>query len=484
MFNPVGSDNNQEFIEIYGTNNLSNYIIGDLSSNDSLVLLNFYPNSNYSIIVEEDFNFSFLNCSVYSVGSTIGNGLSNSEDTIFLFFNNSLIDFVSYETLEEGYSYSLIENVWTASQERGGTICQDNFVTSFGNNSYNNSLNITTNSSLENITGNLSECNISINLNIIDDKLFFQNKETIKFSNELSSEDYDYKIEYWITDYFNTTLKSIVETTNTNQKQWTPNIDSKYEIVVLKNKIKQINCTNIGRTNDEKMFIIINNNLSEELNPSSESHITIDTSKISGNFLSVYGEAYKGDTGKQVISFLFQCLNENKKIIKSSEFKIYLEQKYSSQKFSFKLPLKEVIGKCYYNPELAYSGLGLKDEKEVEGFDRSDYKDEIELKQEENDIQEKKNNEENKNESFIYLNKAIEVFTYSANNNSPVINKKFELITQNNSDKKEDSNIETNKVTSNTVKTLGIVSKELTFVNVAVVVLMFSLILIIFFKKW
>ena len=73
MYNPAGNDNNKEFIEIYSDNytNLTDYIISDASSNDSLVEL-YYFDSNYSLIVEDGFNYSNINASIYSAGATIG----------------------------------------------------------------------------------------------------------------------------------------------------------------------------------------------------------------------------------------------------------------------------------------------------------------------------------------------------------------------------------------------------------------------------
>ena len=109
MYNPEGNDNNREFIEIYHDPlvNLTGYIVGDLLSNDTLVCIEnceFPVNSNYSLIVEEDFDFSYyllnlsdINGSVYSAGSTIGNNLNNDIDTIFLYdYNSTLIASASY----------------------------------------------------------------------------------------------------------------------------------------------------------------------------------------------------------------------------------------------------------------------------------------------------------------------------------------------------------------------------------------------------
>ena len=57
MYNPDGDDNNKEFIEIfsYPAINLSGYIISDGDSNDTLISFYFNNNSNYSLIVEDDY---------------------------------------------------------------------------------------------------------------------------------------------------------------------------------------------------------------------------------------------------------------------------------------------------------------------------------------------------------------------------------------------------------------------------------------------
>ncbi len=144
MYNPVGNDNNHEFVEVYGTGNLSGYSVGDSASNDSLQLLH-YENGNISLIVESGFNFSSLigkNCSVYSAGSTIGNNLDNSGDSVFIYFNNSAVDSFSYNgSLGNGNGKSLekINGSVRESFSDGGSPCEKNRVASApgGNNSGN-----------------------------------------------------------------------------------------------------------------------------------------------------------------------------------------------------------------------------------------------------------------------------------------------------------------------------------------------------------
>ncbi|MBL7148398.1 MAG: lamin tail domain-containing protein, partial [Nanoarchaeota archaeon] len=142
MYNPQGDDNNKEFIEIYSENfvNLTDYTIQDSSSSDILVPLQFYDNS-YSLIVEEDFNYTGINASVYSVGATIGNNLNNDEDVLTLKdFDNNVIDSVSYndswgadgngmslELINPNFDNNLSTN-WSESSYINGTPGEQNSI--------------------------------------------------------------------------------------------------------------------------------------------------------------------------------------------------------------------------------------------------------------------------------------------------------------------------------------------------------------------
>ncbi|MBU1974015.1 MAG: lamin tail domain-containing protein [Nanoarchaeota archaeon] len=138
MYDSEGSDNNNEFIEIYFENylNLSGFIIADESSNDILIEIN-YINSNYALIVEEGFNNTNFNASIYSAGATIGNGLGNDGDEITLFdTNNSVIDSVNYlaEWGADGNGKTLEKNKdgeWKESLLEGGTPGRENSVYDF-----------------------------------------------------------------------------------------------------------------------------------------------------------------------------------------------------------------------------------------------------------------------------------------------------------------------------------------------------------------
>lgn len=202
MYNPNGTDNNKEFIEIKGTNNLSDFIIGDLNSNDTLTLLQFNNDSNFSIIVEQEFNYSNINCSIYSANATIGNGLGNTGDTIYLYFDNTIINEISYnDNADEGYSLERINSTWIQSLEPGGTPGRENTC-------------------IINLTEIDEELEISINLNISNNSLNLNNllnidinissnlkeennpKLTIKIARNISD---NWKYSWYIIDGYNIT---------------------------------------------------------------------------------------------------------------------------------------------------------------------------------------------------------------------------------------------------------------------------------------
>jgi len=130
MYNPPGSDNNLEFLEVEDAWNLSGWTIADASSNDTLVPLQVNESSEYSLIVEEGFWFGDLSCSVYSAGSTIGNNLNNDGDALFLFDENgtqvAATNYTGGVASNDGHSLELRNGSWTASVSLGGSPCAPN----------------------------------------------------------------------------------------------------------------------------------------------------------------------------------------------------------------------------------------------------------------------------------------------------------------------------------------------------------------------
>ncbi len=116
MYDPPGSDNNLEFLELAGAPNLSGWIVGDLASNDTLLPLSINASSDRSLIVEEGYAYANLSCNIYSAGATIGNNLNNGGDALFLAApNGSLLLNFSYDGglgSNNGLSLSLLNGSW------------------------------------------------------------------------------------------------------------------------------------------------------------------------------------------------------------------------------------------------------------------------------------------------------------------------------------------------------------------------------------
>lgn len=146
MYDPEGSDNNREFIEIYSDefNDFSNYTIEDLSGSKDNLILAKRENSRYFLIVENDFNYENINSTVYKAGAAIGNGLNNDKDAIiFRNENDDIVDLFYYtsdwggknngKSLErlnkEGFSNDK-EN-WVESISKDGSPGQENNVINF-----------------------------------------------------------------------------------------------------------------------------------------------------------------------------------------------------------------------------------------------------------------------------------------------------------------------------------------------------------------
>lgn len=135
MYDPAGNDNDREFVEIVtdGFLNLSDYIIADAVSNDTLVGISYFPGS-FSLVVEEGFNATNLNASIYSIGKTIGNNLNNDQDAVSFYYpNGTRLDTMNYTNSMGGSNNgkSLERDAngsWVESLIDGGTPGRQNSV--------------------------------------------------------------------------------------------------------------------------------------------------------------------------------------------------------------------------------------------------------------------------------------------------------------------------------------------------------------------
>ncbi len=220
-------------------------------------------------------------------------------------------------------------------------------------NSSNSSLNSTTNST--NTTNSTKPCNVTLNLFFKDRNSSSVDGETVKFYNNISSEAYSYKIEYWVEDLQSRIWKDKYNTSNDYLKRYTPKIEEEDRVLIFKNRLAWINCTNSVNVSENRGVRIIykvlsSNNSSNTTNsstnrtnstnsnttnstnstnssttPAPESSITIEelsSEKVQfGDTVRAKANVYKGDTSK--ISVRSYIENGEERVSRITYFNLY-----------------------------------------------------------------------------------------------------------------------------------------------------------------
>ena len=219
-------------------------------------------------------------------------------------------------------------------------------------------------------------CDLAIN--ILTEKLVYDNGEKIGYYNTLNEEKFPYYIEYWVEDFLGEIFKKKTQTTNTNKKSYTPKIKEVDRALLIKARVYPA-CADLNISNNEaEQLVIVVNSVVDELEGSSgegKEESTIEVVKISPEEQKFAGlikaeiEIYKGDTGKYSLTAYAE--KDGKKI--SSNIKINLKDKFTNYKIT--LPIQLILncdekispGKA----KVIVEGLGVGDSKEfkITGID-------------------------------------------------------------------------------------------------------------------
>jgi hypothetical protein len=239
MYDPVGNDYDYEFVELYSnkSEDISNYYFEGI---DYLVVAN----------TKTDFQMRYENI---SVEFEYKGSLSNSGETLSLLdAKDSIIDRFSYEPIaDEGYSLEFYNNSFVPSNRLHGTPGSEFVVID----------------EEEVLNETNSSCDVSLDISL--DKFIFQNNEKVKFKPVIFNDsltvageiiDADYTIEYFIEDVNGNYIRSPKNTTNTNTKTFTPDIDEMDKVFFLNMFIHpECNDTNLDNNLAIKSFYVINN---------------------------------------------------------------------------------------------------------------------------------------------------------------------------------------------------------------------------------
>jgi hypothetical protein len=355
MYNPEGSDNNKEFIEIFSDNyiNLTGYIIEDSYSTDTLQLLNYY-NSQYSLIVEEGFDYNGINASVYSVGATIGNNLNNDEDLIIIKnSNNTVLDVLHYYSewgaSNNGNSLCKINNVWQECSPTAG---------------------------LSNSFSDQNEDSCDWTILIILNRTVFEDPEfQVKLLKLTGEGKANLTVDKWIEDSKGNIVKTYSSWNAENvlnyktSSKYSPSL-AKGDAYFIKAKIVDISCDDTNVSNDfiyEMIFIS-----DEQLSTNSNSSMNI--TKISpnsaefGDIVKAEINVYRGDTAKYAV----YAYVENDEDRVSEKVTMHFKDKFTNYFLTVPIQLKPDCDERYddgkYNVVLEGLDLKTTSEFEIEGI--------------------------------------------------------------------------------------------------------------------
>lgn len=182
-------------------------------------------------------------------------------------------------------------------------------------------------------------CNVSLGLDV--NQSIFQSGQAIKFKHILNNETFPFTISYWVEDIFGEIAKNTVESSNTNQKSWTPDVDDLEKAFLIKSQLIFTACNDFDKSDNyaEKLVVVKGSGSASGKNP--DSSITIldaDEEARFGDTINVRLNVYKGDTAAYSIT---AHVKGKRKV--SDDLKFYAYSKFTN--YSLRLPIP-IYGNC------------------------------------------------------------------------------------------------------------------------------------------
>lgn len=368
MAAPIADESLNEWIELYNNGdkeiNVSGYIIGDDSDNDTIEggcyfgLGTIIPAYGYAIITDEatrvydNFNCNSKAVRLYVDDSSIGNGLKNSGETIYLYDNNkNLIQSTTYNETEKGKSFAFLNNSWYEADCTPG---------------YNNSGSIFY---LEDIAG--CDWKIEILLN----KTIFENKDEFEWQMRAFKINGDPTIitgRATIEDLFGNIVKEYEPWTNessTYQKtsaKYSPSLEEGKTYIITASLEVECDDTYLKNNIDQKMITIKRSpqGKSSSISLGNIYDLGSDNTAKFGQTIRVRLNIYKGDTTKEAITTWIEKGND--KISKQSKINLY--KKFTEYELTIPIQLKPNCDSEYEDGKykIMVEGLDTSAEKDIE----------------------------------------------------------------------------------------------------------------------
>ena len=370
MADPIADDALNEWLELYNNKNkdvnVSGWIIGDDKDNDTIEggLYNkdgtIIPEFGYAIITDDatrvynNFNVSSDAIRLYVDDASIGNGLGNDGETIYIYDGNgNLIDKKMYNKTTEDLSWAYINN----------SLFKSNPTPGFAN---DESL--------------LSGCDYAVEFilakNVFDNSSEFSFKIraskvsgiSTNFTSQAKIEDLNGKL---IREYEPFTNESI--TKQRTSAEYTPDLEEGKSYFMDSDITVQCNDTNENNNFDTRIITIKGMPLQEESYISIENILDLGSDKKAkfGQIIRVRLSVYNGNTNKESVALWIES-DKGKKLSKQST--VNLEDKYTN--YSITIPV-QIIPNCDEDFEdddyiLKVEGLDAEDEEDIKIEDITD----------------------------------------------------------------------------------------------------------------
>jgi hypothetical protein len=370
MADPVADETLNEWIEIYNDENnavnVSEWGIGDDISNDTLEG-GLYNNEgtiieafSYAIITDDatrvynNFNVSQDVVRLYVDDASIGNGLGNKGETIYLYDNKgNLIDKQTYNGTTEDLSWSYIN----------GTLHISNPTPGFAND--------------DSLT---SSCDYAVEFILA--KTVFDNSSDFSFkvrASKVSGQSTNFTSRAKIRGLNGKLIKEYRPFTNepiTKQRtstKYTPNLDVGKSYFMDSNITLECDDTNTANNFDTRIVSIKGKPLQEESSISIENILDLGADKKAkfGQTIRVRLQVYKGNTNKESVAVWIEGKGEERI---SKQSKTNLELKYTNYSLTIPVQIKPNCDEDFDDDDytIVAKGLDSEDEEELEIEDLTD----------------------------------------------------------------------------------------------------------------
>ncbi len=362
MADPFADETLNEWVELYNNGNeainVSSWVIGDDNDNDTIQggLYNnegtIIPALGYAIITDDatrvynNFNVSNDAVRLYVDDASVGNGLGNDGETIYIYDNNhNLIDKKAYNETTEDLSWSYINN----------SLFKSNPTPGFAN---DESL--------------LSGCDYTAELILA--KTVFDNSSDFSFkirASKISGSSTNFTLKAKIEDLNGKLIREYSPFTDeeiTKQRtsaEFTPNLKEGKSYFMDSNVTVQCDDTNANNNFDSRIITIKGRPLQEESSISIANILDLGSDKRAkfGQTIRARLSVYKGNTNKKSVALWIES-GKGKKLSKQSNAN--LDDKYTN--YSITIPV-QIIPNCdndFKDDDYIIKAEGLDDEDEEE----------------------------------------------------------------------------------------------------------------------